>query len=347
MFFLGNVLVSLGILIVTTGGSWDISNHLLNRPETFFSTPHFVLYSGVMIALSGAILVMLKRSEKIKSENKISIKLVQIGIAVLLGAGPFDFFWHSNFGLDGLLSPPHLVLIFGMVFSSIGAFLSIMRNSANLVRNSYSFQSILTVLGVIPVWLSVTGLFFSFSLPFSKTDYFDFNPNPIFGAIFATVAFPFLISMMLSMSYLANDKKFGFISITGAALIIINMATSIIPNPWLHPTVPFYLFTLVPIVLCDLTLKLSASKMRSYFAAGIFGMLGYFVYYPLITHVYNKIDINQIVSASMTSKIYFDMVLSVFPLIVIPCIVMGLAGAWTCHRIIHSIKRTEISSQLS
>ena len=344
MFFLGNALISFGILVVTTGGSWDISNHLLNRPETFFSTPHFVLYFGVMIALSGAILVVLKRSvEKIKIENRISIKLVQIGIALLLGAGPFDFLWHSNFGLDGLLSPPHLVLICGMVFSSIGAFLSIMRNFAH---NSYLVKNILTVLSILPVWLSVTGLFFSFSLPFSKTDYFDFNPNPVFGAIFATIAFPFLISMMLSMAYLVNDKKFGFISTTGAALIIINMATSIIPNPWLHPTIPFYLFTIVPIILCDLILRLSANKMRTYFTAGIFGMLGYFVYYPLITHVYNKIDTNQIVSASMTSKIYFEMILSVFPLVVIPCIVMGMIGSLACRRAIRSIKHP-VSSQLS
>ncbi|MBI5146002.1 MAG: hypothetical protein HZA84_02145 [Thaumarchaeota archaeon] len=347
-FFLGNILVSIGILIVTTGGSWDISNHLLNRPETFFAPPHFVLYSGVMVALSGATLVMLKRSvEQIKSENRISINLVQIGIALLLGAGPFDFLWHSSFGLDGLLSPPHLVLICGMTFSSIGSFLSITKNSTLFVRNSYLVKNVLTVLSIIPVWLSVTGLFFSFSLPFSQTDYFDFNPNPVFGAVFATVTFPFLISMMLYLAYLVNDRKFGFISTTGATLIIINMMTSIIPNPWLHLTIPFYLFTIVPIVLCDLMLKLSKNKMCSYFASGIFGMLGYFIYYPLITHIYNKIDTNQIVSASMTSKIYFEMVLSVYPLIVIPCIVMGLVGGWVCHRITRSIKRQETSSQLS
>ncbi|QLH08792.1 hypothetical protein [Candidatus Nitrosotenuis sp. DW1] len=348
MFFLGNILVSTGILIVTTGGSWDISNHLLNRPETFFAPPHAVLYSGVAVALFGATLVMLKMSVKeIKSENQLSIKLILVGIALLLGAGPFDFLWHSSFGLDGLLSPPHLALICGMVFSSIGSFISIAKNSAVFVRNSYMSKNILTVLSIIPVWLSVTGLFFSFSLPFSQTDYFDFNPDPVFGAIFATIAFPFLISLMLYMAYLVNDGKFGFISTTGATLVVINMMTSIIPNPWLHPTVPFYLFTIIPIVLCDLVLMISKNKMRTYLAAGIFGMLGYFVYYPLITHVYNKIDTNQIVSASVTSKIYFDMVLSVYPLIVVPCIVMGLVGALVCHRMINSIMRHEISSQLS
>lgn len=339
------MLVSVGILIVTTGGSWDISNHLLNKPETFFAPPHFVLYSGVMVALFGAALVMLRMSVKeIRSDNRISIKLVQIGIALLLGAGPFDFLWHSSFGLDGLLSPPHLVLICGMVLSSIGSFLSIAKNSAVFVRNSYAAKTALTVISITPVWLSVTGLLFSFSLPFSQTDYFDFNPNPVFGAIFATAAFPFLISLMLYMAYLVNDRKFGFISTAGATLIVINMMTSIIPNHWLHPTVPFYLLTILPIVLCDLVLTLSKNKMRTYLAAGIFGMLGYFIYYPLITHIYNKIDTNQIVSASLTSKIYFEMVLSVYPIIVIPCIVMGLVGAWICHKMIGSIKRQEISS---
>lgn len=346
VFFLGNVLVSIGILVVTTGGSWDISNHLLNKPETFFSPPHFVLYSGVMVALFGASLVMLKLSdEKIKPQNRTSIRLVQIGIALLVGAGPLDFLWHSNFGLDGLLSPPHLALIFGMVLCSTGSFVSIARNLA-IAGRSYLLQNILTVIGIIPIWLSVTGLLFSFSLPFSKTDYFDFNPNPVFGAIFATMSFPFLISVMLFLAYRTGGKRFGFVSATGAALILINMTTSVIPNHWLYPTIPFYTFTMVPIVLCDAMLTLSSNRTCKYFVAGVFGTLSYFVYYPLITHVYNKIDTNQIVSASITAKVYFEMIPSVFPLIVIPCVVMGLAGMAVCDRIARSILRGDSSSQL-
>jgi uncharacterized membrane protein YfcA len=94
-------------------------------------------------------------------------------------------------------------------------------------------------------------------------------------------------------------------------------------------------------------LKLSKSKIIAYLAAGVFGMLGYFIYYPLITHIYNKIDTNQIVSASMTSKIYFDMIMSVYPIIVIPYVAMGLAGLWVCRKMIRSIKSETISSQLS
>lgn len=44
---------------------------------------------------------------------------------MLIAAAPLDFAWHSAFGLDGLLSPPHLVLLLGMIMSSLGAMLGI------------------------------------------------------------------------------------------------------------------------------------------------------------------------------------------------------------------------------
>jgi hypothetical protein len=47
-----------------------------------------------------------------------SFELVVAGILMLIAAGPVDFAWHSAFGLDGLLSPPHFVLLMGMIVSS-------------------------------------------------------------------------------------------------------------------------------------------------------------------------------------------------------------------------------------
>ena len=43
IFLFGSILTSLGILLVTVGGSWDITNHLLSKPETFFSPPHALM----------------------------------------------------------------------------------------------------------------------------------------------------------------------------------------------------------------------------------------------------------------------------------------------------------------
>ena len=53
IFLFSNLVISFGILMVTVGGEWDITNHLLNKPETFFAPPHALLYTGVAIALIG------------------------------------------------------------------------------------------------------------------------------------------------------------------------------------------------------------------------------------------------------------------------------------------------------
>ena len=55
-FLFGSILTSFGILLVTVGGSWDITNHLLSKPETFFSPPHALMYTGVAISLIGVVL---------------------------------------------------------------------------------------------------------------------------------------------------------------------------------------------------------------------------------------------------------------------------------------------------
>ena len=129
-FVIGCSLVSIGIFVSAAGGSWDISNHLLNKPETFFSIPHSVLYTGVVVAIFGVVIVRMdyRGYMSIYDNNnslKISSKLIFAGISMLVIAGPIDFAWHSAFGLDGLLSPPHFVLLLGMIISSLGAMLGI------------------------------------------------------------------------------------------------------------------------------------------------------------------------------------------------------------------------------
>jgi len=110
IFLVGCILTSFGILLVTVGGSWDITNHLLSKPDTFFSSPHAMMYLGVTISLVGVIVSFLswRRLQNFKNLYFSSLKNSLVGIALLSGAGPFDYIWHSNFGLDGLLSPPHL-----------------------------------------------------------------------------------------------------------------------------------------------------------------------------------------------------------------------------------------------
>ena len=54
-FSAGYVLVSLGMLLCCRPAAGDITNHLLNKPETFFALPHAILYSGVASAVVGTV----------------------------------------------------------------------------------------------------------------------------------------------------------------------------------------------------------------------------------------------------------------------------------------------------
>ncbi|MDQ3839841.1 MAG: hypothetical protein M3297_11295 [Thermoproteota archaeon] len=411
-YLAGLLSVSIGIILASTAGGWDITNHLLNKPESFFSPPHAALYSGVSLVIVGGVLIHISRSDFRQQERQIrrtvlnanyvsrlplSIKLIFLGIALLVSAGPFDYAWHSSFGLDGLLSPPHAILTAGMAFGSIGALIGILSINRGLkygyksdgtdyeiskIRklgaNNFTAPSnlmkkeihhakpynkaahpILIIIGILPVWLTVSGLIHMATLPFSDTPYFNFNPNPIVAVVIATIFFPFLVSFILFSSFrlcidqgcgsiggpksMKNNKfiPFGIISLIGITFIVVNILTSILPNEYLTPTLPFYIMNVLPLVGTDLLLSkgsiiteqnhVSVNKRENnvinYLAGSILGLSFFTLYFPLITHTYNEALPNAgPVWPSLTSLIYFKIIQGMGLFAIVPAMIMGVFG---------------------
>jgi hypothetical protein len=341
--FAGYMLVSLGMLLAAAGGSWDITNHLLNKPETFFAPPHAVLYSGVASAVVGTALVFsASKSGGAGAAGKMiwPVKLVITGVVMLISAAPVDFGWHSAFGLDGLFSPPHFVLVSGMVVGSAGAL-------AGLAQSTKRLPSVLIVIAILPIWLAASGMIDMFSLPFSETEHFNFNPHPTLGVTVATLAFPFLISACLIGSSALAGKRFGVLSMAGAAFIIIGVLTSIIPNSALTPTIPFYISSIIPIVAADALLAFSRSRFSLYAAGTIVSIAFFMLYYPLITYTYNEVFESKVVWPSMIAQIYFEMIQNVFPLVAIPTAAMGILGALLIDRLVRNKKYYSSIQQLA
>ena len=326
IFLIGSILTSFGILLVTVGGSWDITNHLLSKPETFFSTPHALMYSGVAVSLSGVVLSFIgwKNLQKFRDSYFLSLKIKLIGIGLLTGAGPFDFIWHSYFGLDGLLSPPHFTLITGMFLCSVGGMIGISRYLK--FNNCHSIAKYLLILAVIPVWLSASGIISSLSLPFSSTDFFEFNPEPTFAFIIASLAYPFLISFSLFLIFRLSNYQFGIMSILGGLFLLIYSTTAIIPNFAMFDTVQFYSLNLIPFVIADVFLKLNRSKLSLFFVGGLVGSVFYMVYYPYVMYTYNEILLGKLVSPSLIYFVYFELIQTVLIYTLIPAIIMGIFG---------------------
>ncbi len=341
--FAGYVLVSLGMLLAAAGGSWDITNHLLNKPETFFAPPHAVLYSGVASAVVGTVLVFsASKSGGVSAAGRMiwPAKLVIAGVVMLISAAPVDFGWHSAFGLDGLLSPPHFVLVSGMVVGSAGAL-------AGLAQSTKTLPSVLIVIAILPIWLAASGMIDMFSLPFSETEHFNFNPHPTLGVTVATLAFPFLISACLIGSSALAGKRFGVLSMAGAAFILIGVLTSIIPNSALTPTIPFYISSIIPIVAADALLAFSRSRFSLYAAGTIVSIAFFMLYYPLITYTYNEVFESKVVWPSLIAQIYFEMIQNVFPLVAIPTAAMGILGALLIDRLVRNKKYYSNIQQLA
>ena len=324
IFLIGSVFTSFGILLVTVGGSWDITNHLLSKPETFFSPPHALMYSGVAISLTGVVLSFIgwKNLKKFKDSYFLSLKIKLIGIGLLTGAGPLDFIWHSYFGLDGLLSPPHFTLIIGMFLCSIGGMVGISRYLK--FNNSQSLAKYLLILAVIPVWLSASGIISSLSLPFSSTDFFQFNPEPTIAFIIASMAYPFLISLSLTLIFRLSNYQFGMMSILGGLFLLIYSSTAIVPNFAMFDTVQFYSLNLIPFVISDIFLKINRSKISGFFVGGLLGSIFYMTYYPYVMYTYNEILLGKLVSPSLIYFVYFELIQTVLLYTLIPAILMGI-----------------------
>jgi hypothetical protein len=129
------------------GTHWDISWHRSIGRDTFWTPAHIAIYMcGVLAGLSCGYLIL---STTLNTSSALRDTAVKIwgfrgplgtfiaawgGIAMITSA-PFDDWWHNAYGLDvKILSPPHVLLITGMVGVQFGALVLIL-GQMNRVRD--------------------------------------------------------------------------------------------------------------------------------------------------------------------------------------------------------------------
>ena len=184
------------------------------------------------------------------------IKLVAIGTIIEIFSGGFDSWWHYNFGFDGLLSPPHLMLTIGMLTAVYGTLIGIYKL---LHLNSNNSKSTLLKVSFIVTyavaWIVSVNTIFMFSLPYSKGQYFDFNPNPFAAIFIALVAIPFVSGMLFhSATNTLRDVHFRLTFITLAFMIIHSTAT-IVSNNHFAILYPLYLLNIIPALAADILIS--------------------------------------------------------------------------------------------
>ena len=125
---------ALAVTSASFGGVWDISWHESIGRDTFWTAPHlFIHFGGILAGAASAWLIFHTTFGGSPAERAGAVRIWGFhgplgaflccwgGVAMVTSA-PFDNWWHAAYGLDvKILSPPHVVLIFGLMAIRFGA----------------------------------------------------------------------------------------------------------------------------------------------------------------------------------------------------------------------------------
>ncbi|NRQ38734.1 hypothetical protein HII36_43955 [Nonomuraea sp. NN258] len=138
----GAYAVLAGTLMSTAGLSWDVQWHLDVGPDTFFTLPHLILYSGSAIAGIAGLVMVLRATFAQRAGHPADPAVGGSPVRVLGGTftaplgylvagtggasfllyGLLDLWWHSLYGFDAVLdSPPHVALFISISLTMVGS----------------------------------------------------------------------------------------------------------------------------------------------------------------------------------------------------------------------------------
>jgi hypothetical protein len=114
------------------GAHWDISWHRSIGRDNFWTPAHIAIYlCGVLAGVSCAYLILSRTFGLVTDQYTVRMWgfraplgafLAAWGGVAMLTSAPFDDWWHNAYGLDvKIVSPPHVLLIFGTLMVMIGA----------------------------------------------------------------------------------------------------------------------------------------------------------------------------------------------------------------------------------
>ncbi len=131
-----------GSALFLLGGYWDVSWHIIIGRDTFWSPPHLVLYAGIIAILAACGAAVAQAAAAARGRGPAlpgplvtlpfglrlppGILVTLVGAAMSLASAPIDDTWHRLYGLDVTVwSPPHIMLVAGMVIAPFGALIGL------------------------------------------------------------------------------------------------------------------------------------------------------------------------------------------------------------------------------
>ncbi|RIV22419.1 hypothetical protein DYU11_15500 [Fibrisoma montanum] len=127
-------------LCIVWGLLWDIMWHISIGRDGLFAPPHLVMYVGAVVSgLFSGYQILSMTFQKKHPERAGSVRFWGVfygslgalycvwGAMAMLTSAPFDDWWHNTYGLDvQILTPPHTVLVLGMMMVQFGAMIGVL-----------------------------------------------------------------------------------------------------------------------------------------------------------------------------------------------------------------------------
>jgi len=338
------IIATAGVFLQIGGASWDITSHIMQEPETFFTPSHTVLYTGVglLTIAAGIGSVLLINNKELKKKSFVTgFKLLIIGTAISVIAGPSDFLWHETFGVDGLLSPSHLALITGMLINAVAVVVGLARIGVHI---SVPSKQRLIKLTLIPafaaLWFTTTYYVYMFSLPFSNGENFQFNLNSSIAVTIAIIALP-LLSSIVFVTASKTIGKFGAASAVAVLIVAVNVFANILPTDGMMMSfLPWYLIVaIIPAVTSDIILNNSTVRSKigegdsQLIAGAIIGSMFYIFNYPMLIWAFSipldmqLANLQGIEAVTILTSNFLSTLPTALAITIVPGALMGILGA--------------------
>jgi len=274
------------------GGVWDISWHESIGRDTFWTAPHlFIHFGGILAGVASAWLIFTTTFSHAAGQRAGAVRIWGFygplgaflccwgGVAMVTSA-PFDNWWHAAYGLDvKILSPPHIVLIFGLMAIRFGAVVLIvaeMNQASGVLRRKLQVLLLYAFTYLLGVAIAV----------FQECTFTDYMHSAQFYLVLSLFTPMFLVAVAQ-----VSEFRWASTAIAGIFTALNLMFLWFLPlfpaEPKLGPVYhhvtsfippPFPLLVMVPALAIDL-LRQKASNLGLWRRSAAFGavFLGSFV----------------------------------------------------------------------
>ncbi len=127
-------LITIALFSAVLAGTWDVWWHGALGRESFWSAPHLLLYTSVLVAIGTGSYGWWKTRER-------SWKWLAIVLFLIPASAPFDELWHRVFGVEPvnspliIWSPPHVILGLTLIGSFLFLFAHLRKDQDVVARH--------------------------------------------------------------------------------------------------------------------------------------------------------------------------------------------------------------------